>query len=117
MHPDVNADGTQWYSAGRTWAMNNQISDGTNMDGTITREQMATILYRYAKIINKDTARATALDVYVDGKDVSEYAVEAMKWSVATGLFSGKGNQILDPKGNAPRAEVATLLGRFEALK
>jgi hypothetical protein len=84
-----------------------------NPDGSITREQMATILYRYSKLIGRGDAETADLDGFKDAGEVSDFAEEAMSWAVGAGLITGKGNGILDPKGEATRAEVATILMRF----
>ena len=77
---------------------------------------MAAILYRYVGRMGLETSATETLDGFADGDFTSDYAKEARQWAVASGLFSGKGNNDLDPKGNATRAEVAALLTRFEAL-
>ena len=108
----VNTNGTPWYAAGQKWAMDNGISDGTNMPGVITREQLATILYRYAKQKGYDVSKSAALTAYSDAGKVSGYAAEAMQWAVAEGLLQGS-NGKLNPQGSATRAQVATILMRF----
>ena len=108
----VNTNGTPWYAAGQKWAMDNGISDGTNMPGVITREQLATILYRYAKQKGYDVSRSAALTAFSDADKVSGYAAEAMQWAVAEGLLQGS-NGKLNPQGSATRAQVATILMRF----
>lgn len=108
----VNTNGTPWYEAGQKWAMGNGISDGTNMPGVITREQLATILYRYAKQKGYDVSKSAALTAFSDADKVSGYAAEAMQWAVAEGLLQGS-NGKLDPQGSATRAQVATILMRF----
>lgn len=108
----VNTNGTPWYAAGQKWAMDNGISDGTNMPGVITREQLATILYRYAKQKGYDVSKSAALIGFSDADKVSGYAAEAMQWAVAEGLLQGS-NGKLNPQGSATRAQVATILMRF----
>lgn len=108
----VNTNGTPWYAAGQKWAMDNGISDGTNMPGVIAREQLATILYRYAKQKGYDVSKSAALTAFSDADKVSGYAAEAMQWAVAEGLLQGS-NGKLNPQGSATRAQVATILMRF----
>lgn len=108
----VNTNGTPWYAAGQKWAMDNGISDGTNMPGVITREQLATILYRYAKQKGYDVSKSAALTAFSDADKVNGYAAEAMQWAVAEGLLQGS-NGKLNPQGSATRAQVATILMRF----
>lgn len=109
----VNTNGTPWYAAGQKWAMDNGISDGTNMVGEVTREQLAAILYRYAKLKGYDTSKSNKLDSFKDADKVSSWAVEAMQWANAEGLINGKSNSMLDPQGKATRAETAAILMRF----
>ena len=109
----VNTNGTPWYAAGQKWAMDNGISDGTNMIGEVTREQLAAILYRYAKLKGYDTSKSNKLDSFKDAGKVSSWAVEAMQWANAEGLINGKSNSMLDPQGKATRAETAAILMRF----
>ena len=104
-----------WYAAGRTWAMNNGISDGTNMEGKITREQLAAMLYRYAKLKGYDVSASADLSGCSDAAKVNTYAVDAMRWAVAEGLIQGMGGK-LNPQSTATRAQVATILMRFLEL-
>ena len=104
--------GAAWYTAGREWAMENGISDGTNMDGKITREQLAAMLYRYAKMKGYDVSASAALSGYTDASSVSGWAKEAMQWAVGSGLIQGS-NNALTPQANASRAQIATILMRF----
>lgn len=95
------------------WAKEIALSDGTNPEGGITREQLATMLYRYAKICGLDVEATGDMAKFSDSGAVSEYAAEAVKWAIGTGLLSGKGNNCLNPRDGATRAEVATILMRF----
>lgn len=113
--PNVSSANTHWYGAGQAWAMEMGISDGTNMTGNITREQLATILYRYAQIMKYDTTNTTNLDSFTDSNYISDFASEAMKWAVACKLIGGKSATTLDPRSGATRAEVAAILGRFDS--
>ena len=108
----VSTSGTPWYAAGQKWAMDAGISDGTNMIGSITREQLAAILYRYAKQKGYDVSKSADLNGFADANTVSGYATDAMRWAVASGLIQGS-NSKLNPKGTATRAQVATILMRF----
>ncbi|MGI6498759.1 MAG: InlB B-repeat-containing protein [Oscillospiraceae bacterium] len=113
---DVSPDA--WYADAVSWAAEHGVVAGIggnlfNPDGSITREQMATILYRYSKLIGRGDAETADLDGFKDAGEVSDFAEEAMSWAVGAGLITGKGNGILDPKGEATRAEVATILMRF----
>lgn len=105
--------GVTWYTAGRAWAMENGISDGTNMEGKITREQLAAMLYRYAKMKGYDVSASASLSGYADASSVSGWATDAMRWAVSAGLINGRTATTLAPQGNATRAEVASILMRF----
>ena len=105
--------GANWYDKGRDWAMAAGISDGSSMDALITREQLATMLYRYAQQRGMDVSSTDGLDAFADAASVSDYAAEAMSWAVSNGIITGKPNQILDPQAGATRAETAAMLMRF----
>ena len=79
----------------------------------VTREQLAAILYRYASYSKADTTAAGTLDGFRDAAQVSSYAEAALKWAVGSGLITGKTGNLLDPRGNATRAEIATILMRL----
>lgn len=105
--------GSVWYEKGMNWAKANGVSDGTNPQVNITREQLAAMLYRYAQNKNYDVSGAKSLDGYTDAQSVSSYAVPALQWANAAGVVNGKSGSKLDPKGYATRAEVAAMLMRF----
>lgn len=112
---DVNSGA--WYTDAVAWASKNNIVNGyANGDfgpsDDVTREQIATILYRYAVAMNIDTPESGSLSRFADGSSTSDWAKEAMEWAVGAGLFQGNGGN-LNPKSPATRAEVATLLMRF----
>ena len=100
--------GATWYEKGMEWAKTNGVSDGTNPNANITREQLVTMLYRYA---GSPTANGK-LDNFSDSASVSSYAENAMQWAVANGIVNGS-NGKLTPQNNATRAEVAAILMRF----
>ena len=105
--------GTPWYAAGQRWAMEHEISDGTNMTGAITREQLVTMLFRYAVKNGLEAVTLSEnLTQFTDASDISAWAVSAMQWAVGQGLIQGSNGQ-LRPQANASRAEVATILMRF----
>lgn len=105
--------GSVWYEKGVAWAVAQGLSDGTNPNGQISREQLATIIYRYAQAKGIDTAAGGSLERFPDAGSVSDWAREAMSWAVGSGIISGVGGVTLDPSGNATRAQVATILMRF----
>lgn len=103
--------GETWYAAGRDWAMKNGISDGTDMNGTLTREQLVAMLYRYA---GSPTVTAD-LSSYTDRDSVSDWAQAAMAWAVDQGIIAGITSTTLSPQGQATRAQVAAILQRYIA--
>ena len=108
-----NTSGTPWYQAGQRWAMEYEISDGTNMTGAITREQLVAMLFRYAVKNGLEAVTLSEnLTQFMDASDISAWAVSAMQWAVGQGLIQGSNGQ-LRPQANASRAEVATILMRF----
>lgn len=111
--PEMESDDASWWSDARVWAMETGISDGTNMEKPITREQLATMLYRYAEQTGKDVSKRTSLDSFKDGGKASSYAVEALEWAAAEGIITGKTGGVIDPQAGATRAETATMLMRF----
>ena len=107
-----------WYADAVNWANANGIVTGYG-DGrfgpedTITREQMAVILYRYARSLGKDMSAAADLSAYTDAAGIGEYAVEAVGWAAAKGLLTGTDAGALLPSGSATRSQAAALLMRF----
>ena len=104
--------GADWYTKGMEWAKREGVSDGTNPELPITREQLAAMLYRYA---GSPAAGSYTLN-FRDADNVSDWALDAMRWAVKNGVVSGKGNQTLDPTGYATRAEVAQMLYNFSKV-
>lgn len=109
------ATGDTWYEAGRQWAMASGVSDGTNMEQGLSREQLATMLWRYAQAKGYDVSIGEDTNIlsYTDAFDVAEYAIPAMQWAVGAGIISGTSTDTLSPQGPATRAQVATMLMRF----
>ena len=101
--------GEPWYAAGQQWAMEYGISDGSNMERNLTREQLVTMLWRYAG----SPAPGTGLEGYTDAGSVSAYARQAMAWAVEQGIVAGTSDTTLTPQGNATRAQVAAILMRY----
>lgn len=113
---DVQAD--VWYTDAITWAAENQIVKGYGNqlfgpEDYITREQFATILYRYAAYKGYDVTAKADITTFVDGADTAYWAADAMAWAVAEKLIIGMGNNQLAPRGDATRAQMATILYRF----
>ena len=113
---DVDAD--QWYAKAVAWAAENEIVKGYGEtfgpNDLVTREQMATILLRYAVWKQYDTtAGGMALREYADYAEISGWATAALEWANAEGLILGRTETTIVPQGDATRAEVATILMRF----
>ena len=114
--PDVQSG--QWYTKAVLWADQNGIVTGYD-DGrfgtsdNITREQIAAILYRYARYMSYDTGATTDFAGYTDAGSVSDWAGAAMRWANAEGFITGRTSTTLVPGGFASRAEVAAILMRF----
>jgi len=121
--PFQDVPANQWYANAVAWAAENGIVSGYGNgrfgpDDPITREQLATILYRYANQKGYDTSASASLSGFSDSASVSGYAQEALSWAVGAKLVSGMGANALNPAGTATRAQVATILMRFcENLK
>ena len=110
------ATGDTWYEAGRQWAMANGVSDGTNMEQGLSRQQLATMLWRYAQAKGYDVSIGENTNIlsYTDVADLSGYAIPAMQWAVGAGIINGTGDgSTLTPQGQATRAQAAVMLQRF----
>ena len=103
--------GENWYAKAQAWAIAAGVSDGTGANEAITREQLVTMLYRFAK----SPAAEGTLAGFPDSGSVSAWAGDAMVWAVSAGIIGGSGGQLAPGKG-ASRAELATILTRFTAI-
>ncbi len=101
--------GEGWAEDAREWAMESGVSDGTDPNGLVTREQFATMLYRYAG----EPAASGSLSAYTDAESVSEWATDAMLWATQNGIITGTTAATLAPQGAATRAQCAAMLMRF----
>ena len=101
--------GANWQTAAREWAMANGVSDGTDPNGLVTREQFATMLWRYAG----EPESTYSLSAFTDASSVSDWAATAMSWAVEHGIITGVTNTTLVPQGSATRAQCAAMLMRF----
>lgn len=117
---DVTQDA--WYTDAVAWGAENKVVEGLGNDtfaptANITREQLAAMVYRYAKTLGYgyEGEWTSQLD-FNDAEKVSDWSLEAVNWLVDNGVLTGKPGQLLDPQGNATRAEVATVLERFVKL-
>ena len=118
---DVTAG--SWYEGAVNWAADKKIVTGYSGEAfgpndNVTREQLVVILYRYAQFKGLDVSAGqdTNLLSYGDVESISAWATEAMTWACGTGVLTGNPDGTLAPKANATRAEVATMLLRFDGL-
>lgn len=100
--------GSLWYKNGNDWAQRNGISDGTNPTAAVTREQLATMLYR-----NAGSPKVIGTLTFADAHSASAYAQNALIWAQQNGILSGVGNHCVAPKATAERAQVAAMLARY----
>lgn len=116
--PDIEA-GT-WYTDAVLWANSQGVVKGYDNgcfgpSDYITREQMATMLYRYAGGKGYDVSEKAEFDYFADASRVSGFAADAMRWATGTGIISGKDSGTrIDPQGNTARIECAIMIERFE---
>ena len=109
--------GATWYEKAMNWAKANGVSDGTMPEVNITREQLATMLYSYAKLKGIDTTQGgMAVREFSDYDSISDWAGQSMTWAVNAGILSGRGNNTLAPTAGATRAEMAVMLQQFVKL-
>ncbi len=114
---DVSAD--QWYSTAVNWASKNGIVNGVDQNKfapnrNVSREELVTILYRFsAKHQRHGINKIDHLAVFADRDQISDYAVEAMKWAIKEGLISGLSDLTIAPQSGANRAQIATIFMRY----
>ena len=119
VNPFTDVADDAWYTKAVIWAANNGIVNGVAKnvfapDASITREQIAAMLYRYA---GAEAAKEDKLSAFPDAAKVSDWAKEALNWAVASGLINGvadaNGTASLEPQATATRAQIATILMRW----
>lgn len=110
----------EWYTSAVAWASKNGIVYGISEnefapDIDITREELSTMLYRFAGYEKYDLTAADEnnFNKYDDGNIVSDYAVKAVNWCIACGIINGRTDRTIAPKDNAIRAELAVIVMRF----
>ena len=113
----------KWYAEAVRWAADNGIVNGYSDDAfgpndPVTREQIVTILLRYARYKGVDTeaGELKPLEGFDDTRDISDWAVKAFRWAVDAGIIQGTGGGKISPKLDASRAQVATMLMRYDAM-
>lgn len=115
----TDVEKSEWYADGISWAAKTGVVTGMSADifapkEIITREQLAVMLCRYAKMIGMDVASSTkVLEDFTDGRKTGYWAADGVAWCVEKGILLGKGDNILDPGADVSRAEVAVILQRF----
>ena len=101
--------GSGWLEAARAWALESGVSDGTEPNAAVTREQLVTMLYRFAG----ESATAADLNGYADGGEVSDWARDAFAWAIEHIIITGVDDDTLAPQSTATRAQCAAILMRF----
>lgn len=115
--PFSDVSESDWYAESASWAAETGVvstdSDRFGAIDVLSREQVAVMLYNYAKFKGYDTSTSGDVSAFTDSTEISAEARTALSWAVGAGLLNGKGNGILDPQGSATRAEIATVMERF----
>lgn len=108
-HDTTPPDGEHWQQPALDWAAGTGISDGSAPDDAITRQELATILYRYMG----QPACAGDLSAFADSDAISDWAQAAMQWAVGCGILRGDGSGTINPSACATRAEIAQIIMNF----
>lgn len=101
------------FAEAKAWAVDNAVSDGTFPGNAVSRQQLVTILYRWAQQMGYSVSGSADLTVFPDHADVADYAQAPMRWSVANGIVGGTAQGTLNPTGTTTRAQFAVILYRF----
>jgi hypothetical protein len=105
--------GDTWYEQAVEWAKETGISDGSNLEGNLPREQLATLLYRAAGSPEVDSSDVR----YTDADQISSYATDAIAWATENGIMTGNPDGSVNPNGTANRAQYSTMLSRYAAYQ
>lgn len=121
-NPFTDVPRGSWYEKPVLWTVEKGISYGQTetifgVNGSASRETIATMLYRYARNMGYDVGDYSDTTRFVDSGEISPASKAAVSWALANQLISGKENQRLDPKGTATRAEVVAIVIRFLHLQ
>ena len=123
--PAVEADSTfadvpaeVFYTAPVAWAVENGITNGVSSSlfapgKSLTRQELVTFLYRFAKYMEYDVTKTTDLSAYTDFARVQPYAVEAFQWAVASGVVNGTSETTLSPENTTTRAQICIMVSRL----
>ena len=108
----------EWYSDAILWASENEIVFGYDsvtfgLNNPVTREQAVAIIHRYAKSKDLDVSQSADLTLYTDADDISDWALDAMKWAIAAEIIQGRTPTTIAPQGTSTRAEIAMVFKRF----
>lgn len=120
-NPFSDVAGDAWYADAVAWAAKTGVVNGKGNNDfapndAISRQELAVMLFRYAKLIGMDVKTQAELTKFSDSADVADWAREAMTWCVGEGILKGTGGDLLNPKGTASRAECVVMLSRFIGL-
>lgn len=118
-NPFRDVGSTAWYRDAVVWAYQEGITSGITAtsfapEKPVSRQELACFLMRYSNYVGNDTRGRNSLTGYSDYGSISGFALEAMQWANNAGIVNGKGNGLLDPLGDATRAEVATMIYRYK---
>jgi len=116
--PFLDVKSGEWYSDAILWASEHGIVLGYDsatfgLNDPVTREQAVAIIHRYAKYKDLDVSQSADLTLYTDADDISDWALDAMKWAVAAGIIQGRTPTTIAPQGTSTRAEIAMVFKRF----
>jgi len=116
--PFTDVAAGKWYSDAILWITQESIligyGDGTfGVEDPLTCEQVASVLHRYAYYSGMDTGSSADLSIFTDAGDVSEWALEYVRWAVAEGIIPARSGTTIEPRKNVTRAEIAEILMRF----
>ncbi len=113
--PEATHDGATWYSEAMAWGYENEMIGGYTdfaPEGNVTREGLATMLYRYQSL-GAIPAQGADLSSFTDSADISDWALDALAWANAKGIVNGTTSTTIAPQSEATRAQVATMLCRY----
>lgn len=110
---DTTSTEGSWYDAARAWIVETAISDGARADDSITRQELVTMLYRFAQFQGKAEGEIKSIESFSDAAQVSGWAKAAVEWAYGMGVMNGNADGTLDPTGNTTRAEMAQFFTNF----
>ena len=116
-HPFIDVEEEMWYSDAIAWAYENAVVNGVSADrfglnDSVTRQQLVTLLYRFAQQVGVDTSGRDPLEGFTDVDRISDYAKDPFRWAVAMGIINGTDGALL-PVNSATRAQCAKIMVLF----